>query len=253
MQLGMRRIVFFAGGACVVGGALVVVACSSSSSNPTTVPTVDANGTDTGGNPPPPPPPGGDGGDGGEGGVDCMAVPKIRDNATEFYCAFVPRLPDGGSASEYCNNTQLCCNPGGKYPDGGYFDSFCTDDLTKPAASGDALCLAGAAAAGSAWDAGGNGGSNFECADKNNCGAGQICVMTGNSITFATLNKNNGKDITGCGAIYAKNITGTRCCTPGAGTCPGAGEYHLCGTTDTCAAGTCTPFSGYFRDLAYCK
>jgi hypothetical protein len=254
MQLGMRRLVVFVSGAGLVAGACVFIACGSDSSSTSGgLPTVDAAGKDTGNNPPvqPPPPPPPVDTDGGDGGVDCTAVPKVRDNATEFYCAFVPKLADGGSAS-YCNNTQLCCNPGGKYSDGGFFDSFCAADTPKPGADLQALCTAGAAGAGSAYD----GGSTFECADKNNCGAGQICVMTGTGITFATLNKNGGKDITGCGAVYAKTPTGsnlaTKCCTPGAG-CPGTGEYHLCGTTDTCAAGTCTPFSGFFRDLAYCK
>ena len=250
MQLGMRRFVVFSGGVALVGGALVFIACSSDSSSSSSSggSNIDAN-RDTGGNPPqpPPPPPGDDGGDGSA--PDCTAVPKVRDNTMEFYCAFVPRLPDGGSASEYCGNTDVCCNPSGKYADGGFFNSYCTADPTKGTGTEQTACASGAAGAGSAWD----GGDSFECADKNNCGGGQICVMTGTGITFATLNKNGGKDITGCGAIYAKNITGTRCCTPGAGTCPAPSEYHLCGTTDTCATGTCTPFSGFFRDLAYCK
>jgi len=74
--------------------------------------------------------------------------------------------------------------------------------------------------------------------------------MYGTGITFADLNSNGGHNIKGCGAIYAKNIAGTKCVT---GTTVGAGEFRLCGTTDTCTAGTCTAFSGFFRDLAYCK
>ncbi len=250
MQLGMRKFVVFTGGVCLAGGAWLIVACSSDSSTSSGgVANVEAGG-DTGGNPPPPPPPpgSGDGGDGG-GGADCTAIPKIRDNSNGFYCAFVPKLPDGGK-QDYCSNTQECCGPG-KNSDGGFPDSYCTADDPKPNADPVMNCANSAADAGSTWNAG--SGSTFECADKNNCGSGQICVLTGTGITFQPLTKNAGKDVTGCGAVYAKGATGTRCCTPGAD-CPKApDEKHLCGMTDTCATGTCTPFSGVFRDLAYCK
>ena len=261
MQLGMRKIVFFAGGVCVVGGALVAAACSSSSSTSSGgVPNVDAN-TDTGSTPPPPPPPPPPpgSGDGGDGGVDCMAVPKIRDNTNGFYCAFAPTIdagPDGGN-DKYCSATEVCCNTSATYADGGHYDSYCATDSPKPATDEPAVveCTAGAATAngglGSAWD----GGDTWECADKNNCPSGDFCVAyaeSGKTLSFATLNKNNGKDITGCGAIYAKNIGGTKC-VAGNYTLA-AGELHLCGKTDDCVGGsTCTPFSGFFRDLAYCK
>ncbi len=254
MQLGMRRIVFFGGGVCLlVAGTLVAVACSSD--NGTTsgaLPTVDAAKGDTGNATPPPPPPA-PGDDGGDGGVDCTAAPKLRSNSIDFYCAFVDKGDGGGGFDggdpRYCGNAQVCCNPSGLYADAGHFPSYCATDTPKPAANADNTCAGAAAAKDSAWD----GGDSFECADKNNCGSGQVCCMYGTGITFADLAKNGSTPIPpACGAKYAKGITGTKCET---GTTCGANEFVLCSLTDSCTAtgATCQPFSGFFRDLGYCK
>jgi hypothetical protein len=265
MELGTRtkRIVLFVGGVGVMTSVLVAAACSSDSSTSSgALPGVDAN-TDTNSPPPPPPPPpvGDDGGDGGDGGVDCSKAPKLRNNTTDYYCAFVDKGDGGGGFDggnpEYCGNDELCCNPGGLYADGGHFPSYCAPDpaSNKPSGNPDAVCAAESATKNSAWDAGGNGGDTYECADKNNCGAGKVCCMydNGTAIQFADLLKSGSTPIpAACGAKYAKNIKGTKCET-GTTCAPGAGEYVMCSLTDTCAAGTCTPFSGFFRDLGYCK
>jgi len=210
-------------------------------------------GKDTGGNPPPtppvqpPPPPDTDGGD---GGVDCTFAPKVRDNSTGFFCAFADKVdagPDGGD-SRYCTATQICCNPNDLLGDGGHEPSYCGDDPTKPTANATATCAAAAGAHNSAFTA----GSTFECADKSNCPGTDFCVLYSTGLNFKALNSNNGHNIAGCGAIYASATQSGTKCVP-AGYTLAAGDYRLCGTTDTCAAGTCTPFSEFFRDLAYCK
>ncbi|HEY8080410.1 MAG TPA: hypothetical protein VIF62_40045 [Labilithrix sp.] len=246
----------FTGVVGLVGGTLVVVACSDNSTTTSSggVPSVDDN-RDTGssgssGNPNPPPPPPGDDGGGDGAGPDCTYVPKIRDNSTGFFCAFVDKVdagPDGGD-NRYCTATQICCDTGDTLSDGGHEPSFCGTDAVKPAADETATCAASAATFGSTFTK----GSTYECGDKSNCGAGQFCVLYSTGLTFKALNTNGGHNITGCGAVYASATTSGSKCVPGNYTLQ-AGDYHLCGTTDTCAAGTCTPFSEFFRDMAYCK
>jgi hypothetical protein len=255
----MRRVFVFAGGSILVASGLFAAACGTDNGGTTsgTLPTAEAGG-DRGNNPPPPPPPSGDGGLDGQTDPDCGNAPKLRTNTTDFFCAFVAKdaaAPDGGD-NRYCKNDEVCCNPSTK-SDGTNFDpSYCTADPTKGtvATSGDTACKAGAP--GFTYTK----GSNWECADKNNCAAGKVCCLTtggvDNNGNDAGGNVNIGKSTdksipTACNALQAFKQGGTRCAT----SCAAGTEIQLCSNSDTnCGAGqTCTAFSGFFRDLGVCR
>ncbi len=253
MHQRVRRLVFFVGAASLVTGGLMMAACSTdngSSSGTSGVPGFDGSkpdsrvDTDTG--------PAGDSGGGEAGGdADCSKAPKLRDNTNGFYCAFYRSAPDGGAdggTTSNCDNNQICCNTGAKYPDGGFAPSFCADQAAAGNKGADTQCAADAVNKGSLWEAG--TGSAWECNDKVACTGTQVCCMISSSA--GTVNVGNDKSFPSeCNAKLAFKQNGTRC---KAGPSCASNEIKLCSLSDkNCGAGsTCTPFAGFFRDLGYC-
>lgn len=265
MRQSTRRYVMFVGATFAVAGGLFAAACGTDNggSSSGTLPTAEGGGGDRA-NPPPPPPSGGDAGGDSATNPDCSTAPKLRTNTNDFYCAFVPKADggagDGGDAGNpsFCRNTEICCNPSTKT--GSNFDpSFCATDGTKGSndtqLKAEAVCAAAAGAHGFTWGAT-DGGSAWECADKNNCPAGQVCCLTGNpgatGSNAVNIGKSTDKTIpAACNALQAFKETGTACKT----SCAAGTEIQLCSQSDNnCGAGTtCTAFNGFFRDLGVCR
>ncbi|MBX3186636.1 MAG: hypothetical protein KF819_06460 [Labilithrix sp.] len=244
----MGRLALFLGVTSMVGIGGVIAACGTdngASSGGT--PTLDG-GRDTGPRPDgPDTDPDASGGDGGPD-ADCSRAPRLRDNTNGFFCAFYRSDGgvDGGASTSNCGVTETCCNPSGKDPSGAFYPSFCA-----PGKGGDDVCSTQAAGKGSVYD---GGGSAWECNDAKNCGTGEVCciITAPNAMGTVNIGKSLDTDIpAACGALQAFKQGGTRC----RATQCGAGEIKLCSNSDMgCGAGTtCTPFSGFFRDLGYCK
>lgn len=242
MQL--HRFAFFFGGSVLIAGGLLAVACGTDngSSSSGALPTPDSSKNDTGGG-------GFDSGgddsgdnDSGGGDADCSKAPKLHPamDGGSFYCPF--KMADGGNAGP-CTLDESCCN-GGKESDGGFGPSFCATDPSVSKAVSDPLTKCTAASGGD-WP---DGGSAWQCADNNNCAAGEVCCLVG---TGVNIGPSTSKTIPkACNAKQAFKFTGTRC----EKTQCGAGEIKLCSLSDqNCGAGTtCTPFSALSRDLASC-
>lgn len=264
-----RKAVIFLGGALLAGGSLFAVACGTDNGNvdDSPLPTPDGSKAD------------GKAGDGGTvdpgdsstppgdgGGADCGLAPKVRSNANSFYCSFVrDGGPDSGNPS-YCDNNETCCNGGCAQRDANgkctkFGESYCIAANNKGTAlqgaapynfgaSGQTACSAS-----SDWVS--DGGSTWECADKNQCGQGQVCCLftgVGYNQTTDKVNIGNNLDTDipkACGALQAFKQGGTRC----AASCTANTEIRLCSNSDqNCGANQkCTPFEALNRDLAYCK
>lgn len=246
MQQSTRRMIILLGSTLLCAGGLLVAACSSDSTGSNALPTVEAGNKETGSSSGTP-----DGGDSGSD-PDCSSAPDLRSNTNGFYCAFVPKDAgvdggDGGSPS-YCRDNETCCSPG-KDTSGNFGVTACVYDPTK---TGDTAC----AAADSTWSAR-TQNSAWECADKNNCPSSdagqQVCCLITAPDAGGNVNIGKTTDKTipaGCNALQAFKQGGTKC----AASCAAGTEIKLCSKTDqNCGAGTCTPFQGLFRDLAYCK
>lgn len=264
MRQSTRKYVMFFGATMAVAGGLFAAACGTDNGGTSsgTLPTAEGGGGDKPNTPPPPPPPGS--GDGGDGGTDpdCSAAPKLRTNTTDFYCAFVNKDAgtdggDGGQSASFCQNNEICCNPSTKT--GSNFDpSFCQFDPTKgghDVLTAEDVCRQAAPGRGFTWPAA-DGGSFWECADKNNCPSGKVCCLTSNAGATATNAANIGKSTdksipTACNALQAFKESGTVCKT----SCAAGTEIQLCSQSDNnCGAGTtCTAFTGFFRDLGVCR
>jgi hypothetical protein len=262
MQQRFRRVALFFGATSLAAAGLIVVACGSDSSPTATPQLPEASspnkdgstgpGTDGGTNP--------DGGDLDSGEApDCQMSPKLFTTtvAAGFFCSFYNA--DGGDSgtgnARNCPSDTTCCDPGAN-PAG---------SKTFPAAycapgKGQDACNNGAAAAGSTWVGLNDGGSVWECADKNSCGAGQVCCLTQdqvkllldpvkNKLNIGGYAKTNVDHPPACNDKTAYDTAGTKCETACA-----AGEKILCSPSDnSCGAGTvCTPFDALFRDLGYC-
>lgn len=256
MQQRFRRLAVFFGGASLAGAGLAMVACGTDNGETVATPQVEAGkdtGTkaDTGTNPDP---------DGSTvtdaGGPDCANEAVLRTNTptSGIYCSFFRReagAPDAGVGASYCQNDDTCCNPakvGAAFP-----PSFCAQG------KGADKCAAEAAGNGSTWTA--DAGSAWECADKDSCGAGQVCCFVQDQARLAAdptdkLNpggygNNNPAHPPACNGKAMYNTGGTRCTT---GAACGAGEYLVCSKSDDqCGAGTtCTAVEATFRDLGYC-
>jgi hypothetical protein len=272
MRTGMRRVFVFGGGSILVAGGLFAAACGDSGTTSGALPVAEAGG-DNQVPPGPPGPPSGDGGNDSATDPDCANVPKLRTNTTDFYCTFVDKASDAGLADggdpRYCKNDQICCNPstcagGGVCATGAtnHDPSYCAVDPTKGTTlgNGETVCKTAAPGRGYTWVAS-NGGSSWECADKSNCPNTQVCCMMTAGVAPGTPdaggNVNVGPAPTtspipkACNAKQGYKTGGTRC----AGACAPNTEIQLCSQTDnSCAAGaTCTPFAGFFRDLAACE
>jgi len=268
MQQRFRKLALFIGAAALSGAGVFVVACGTDNGTATPTPQVDGgkpvgDGGKTDGNVDPDVDSStGDGG--GEGGVDCSNSPKLRDSTNSFRCSFVDA--GGSDAGPVCQNAQTCCNTSDK--DGANFKpSYCTG--LSAAAKGNpdndpTTCKAGAAAAGSSFDK----GNEWECVDKNACGAGQICCMiqdaarlaldpVKNKLNIGNTPASDTKHPQACKVQRVYNEGGSRCKTPTAGNCPVASDIKLCSLSDNnCGAGTtCTPFIDFqnFVDRGYCK
>jgi len=252
MRERVRRFAFFMGGVSLVAGGLIIVACGTDNGGGSTpVPTVPETGAkDTG--------TGSDGSSTTDGGTDsssaadCGNAPKLRNNTNGFFCAFYRGDNGDGGTTSNCNNDEICCNTSAKYADGGFAPSFCAPESAPGAKGGIAQCAAEATNEGSLWA---DGGSAWECNDKNACAAGQICVLITQpgATGIVNIGKSLDKDIPAeCNAKQAFKQGGSRC-VPTAGH-PAADEIKLCSSSDqNCSAGsTCTPFEGFFRDLGYC-
>jgi hypothetical protein len=249
MQQSTRRVVILLSSTLLAAGGLLVAACSSDSSSSSSgdLPTVEAGKKDTGTS--------SSSGDIDSGDLDsgtaadCSTAPKLRSNTNSFYCAFVNKDAgvdggDGGNPS-YCHNNETCCSPG-KDNGGNFGDTVCVYDPNK---TGDTAC----AAADPTWAARA-GNSVWECADKNNCGASQVCCLYTGQDAGGNVNigKSTDKNIpAACGALQAFKQGGTVC----KASCAAGTEIQMCSSSDdNCGAGTaCTPFAGLFRDLGYCK
>jgi hypothetical protein len=248
MQQRMRRFAFFVGGSILMAAGIFAAACGTDNGGGSSgaLPTPDSSKTDTGGNPATDSGGTDSGGDTGGGDADCSKAASLHSSMDggSFYCPF--RSADGGNAGP-CTQDETCCNPSGKLADGGFLGSFCA---TSPAASKgtgnpEDVCAAQAVAAGSSW---GDGGSAWECFDKNNCAPGKVCCLTG---TGVNIGKTTNTSIPpACNAKQAFKFEGTKCETQCA-----AGEIKLCSLSDqNCGAGTtCTPFLALSRDLAACQ
>jgi hypothetical protein len=266
MRQSTRKYVMFFGATMAVAGGLFAAACGTDNGGTSsgTLPTAEGGGGDRGQTPPPPgvtPPGSGDGGDSGTN-PDCSTAPQLRSNTSDFFCAFVAKDAgtdggDGGQSASYCQNNEICCNPSTKT--GSNFDpSYCAFDPTKGTNDTQMkaynACAAFAPAHGFTWGAT-DGGSAWECGDKNNCPSGQVCCLTGfpgaTGSNAVNIGKSTDKSIpTACNAQQAFKETGTVCksaCTAGT-------EIQLCSKTDNCGGGqTCTAFDGFFRDLGICR
>jgi hypothetical protein len=271
--LSGRKSVLFLGGALLAAGSLFAIACGTDNgtADDSPLPTPDGSRTDgranDGGTGEP-----GDGStattDGSAEGADCGTAPKLRGNATSFYCAFARDAgPDGGNPN-FCNNDQTCCSGGCLARDGAgkctsFGDSYCIKSNDKGASlSGANYGASGQKACGASkdWvpgDRDASTSSTWECADKNQCGANEVCCLfTGPQYNGTTDRVNIGTNLDTaipktCGALQAFKQGGSRCAT----TCTANTEIRLCSTSDNnCGANQkCTPFEALNRDLAYCK
>lgn len=258
MQQRTRRLAIVVGGTLIASVGLFLAACSTDNGT-TPLPGQTDSGrprTDTGtgsssGEPET------DAGSDAALSPDCSTAPQLRSNDKGFYCAFLPydagSAEDAGGASN-CAHDETCCNPakvGNDFP-----KTFCasTPRDNKGGTKGQEACAAQAAAKSSTWTA--DAGSTWECGDKNNCNAGQVCCLFTQPGLAAdqkvNIGTNQDKSIPkSCNALQAFKYGGTRC----AAGC-GADEIPLCSKTDSCPDGkTCTPFEVYpgGRDLGYCK
>lgn len=255
MQQRTRKLALFLTGSFVGTAVLLAAACGTDNGTTPTpgTPTADAGtGRDSGDGPNP----SRDGGPGEEedsGGVDadCSQAPRLRTTTNGFFCAFYRSDgggPDGGSTSN-CANDEICCNPSGKDTGGNFHPSFCAKDVAK---NGDVTCAGEAASEGSSYE---GGGSAWECADKNQCGASEVCCLIQdparlpNQLNIGNFPKTDEDVPPACNAKRAYNAGGSRCRT----SCQ-AGEIKMCSLSDdNCSGGSvCTPFEGFFRDLGYC-
>ncbi|AKV03745.1 hypothetical protein AKJ09_10408 [Labilithrix luteola] len=255
----MRKLGFFVCGTALMAGGLFAAACGTDNgTTTTTVPKADGATPNKGDGSVK-----GDGGDvtpdddastGDDGGADCSNVPKLRDTTKGFRCSFLQA--DGGA---YCANDTTCCNPANA-PDGGHYATYCASGTKSSTAVGK-VCQDYATKNSLDWpEDPAKPGSEWQCADKNQCGAGQVCCMyTGSQFTAATDKVNIGTDKknypAACNALSAYKAGGTHCVT--GNQCPAGDkpEIKLCSLSDdNCATGTtCTPFAGFYRDMGYCR
>lgn len=248
----MRKFAMFFSGTLLVSAGLVAVACSTDNGETETpLPKADSGAKKDGAvTPPEEETDGGSTVDDSGTAADCGLAPKLRDNSTSFRCSF--RSPpdggipasDAGNNGAFCGNNEVCCNPGGSAP---FPPSFCAYETASPSTA----CATQATAFGSNWA---NGGTSWECADKNQCGTNEVCCLTTQPDAGQNVNIGNStdKDIPkACDAKQAFKFAGTKC----AATCAAGSEIKLCSLSDqNCGAGqTCTPFAALFRDLGYCK
>jgi len=264
MQQSTRRLAILVGGTLVASVGLFLAACSTDNGTTTPLPGQggdsgrrDSSGgtSGTSGTSGEDPDADVDDDGGSSSGADCGNAPRLRNNGQGFFCAFLPR--DAGSASDAggtsnCAHDETCCNParvGTEFP-----KSYCANTPTKTG-TGETACAAQAAAKNSTWTA--NMGSTWQCGDKNNCGASQVCCLFSQAGLPAGEKVNIGKNLDtqippACNAQQAFKYGGTKC----AAAC-GAEEIQLCGTQDqNCTGGkTCSPFEvdPGGRNLAYCK
>lgn len=234
---GRKAVVFF-GGALLVSGSLFAVACGTDNGNTdtSTLPTPDGSAKDgraTGS---------GDGSSttddgavGDAGAPDCGDVPFLRNNTSDFFCAFKDRdAGDGGRLPSTCTNNETCCNPnkvGAAFP-----PSFCA---TGKGATG---CAAQAVADNSNWSA---GGTAWECGDKRNCpGANAVCCMEtqpdAGTNKFNVGATNNTDWPKACGVQEGYKWGGTTCRTT---SCTAGTETPMCSADADCPQGQkCVPF-----------
>lgn len=258
MQQRFRRLAVFVGGVVLASSGLVMVACGTDNGETVATPQIEAgkdsalgkdtSTTETEGGPEV---------DGGPGAADCGAAPKLRSNtaAGGFFCAFYRAdggAADGSASASNCASGQTCCNPAKiNASDTTFPPSFCATGK-----GGDTPCEAQDVLNNSTYTAG-QFAAAWECNDKNACTGGDVCVMITRSGEAAgdkvNIGKSLDKDIpASCNALQAFKQGGSRC-KPAADIQPD--EIRLCSATDdNCVAPTvCTPFSGGFRDLGYCK
>lgn len=256
----MQKFALFLAGTFVMAGGVLVVACGTDngSSSSGALPTPDTGKPSSSGNSSGASSGGQDGSSSGSSGdpdggadADCSRAARLH-NAMEagaFYCPF--KAADGGNSGP-CTIDQTCCNPNAKLADGGFNGSYCATSpvATKTGAgSNQTFCQAGAAAASSDWA---EAGTAWECADKNNCAAGQSCWLVGDGVNVGAASTGSGIP-KACNAKQGYKFTGTVCSA--AQPVPGAMQaIKLCSPDDmNCGAGTtCTPFLALSRDLATC-
>jgi hypothetical protein len=261
MQQRFRRFALFIGATSIVCGGFVVAACGTDNGTTATPPVPETGTRETG--------------SGGEGGMtdpdagqnpdsgeapDCSGAPTLRSNtaAGGFFCAFykADAAVDGAAGLSNCTSAQTCCNPG--IADGGPFagkfpPAFCADGK-----GGDTLCATQDTAHNSDYQLGFFSNS-WECNDKNNCPAGQICVMTTSPYVMGTNHANvgptNNKGVPkACNVFESYQMGGSACILPAA--LDPAKHVQLCSMTDpvTCPGNTtCKPFDGAGRDLGSCR
>lgn len=253
MQQRFRRLALFIGAASLACGGLIVVACGTDNGGSTPTPQQDGAKPDGGGKT--------DGPTGNETSIpdaeapDCAAEAVLRSNTATsgIFCAFYRRdaaAPEAGVGQSYCENDETCCNPGKKGT--AFPPSYCADGKGANACAADPNNAP-------SWTP--DAGTSWECADKNSCGAGQICCFFQDQARLALdptdklnpggFGNNNPAHPPACNGKAMYNVGGTRCVT---GTACAAAEYRVCSLTDSCGAGTtCQAVEAQFRDLGYCK
>lgn len=158
---------------------------------------------------------GNDSGDGGTTDLDC-GVNRVFTSDAGPYCAV--NALDGSPAN--CTTGQTCCQCDRGEADAGRFTS----------------CQANSAACVCANDAG--FGAIWECDEKNDCPAGQVCCLSDTPIV----------DNTCATKYFSTRTTGSAC----KANC-GAGEATVCGTQADCTAGTCVGARIKGKNVGFCK
>lgn len=264
MQQRFRRLAMFFGMSAVAAGGLAVVACGSDGDAIVATPQTDRAKTDPGasksdGGVTNDDNGGGTNGDGdGDGGdtsaADCGKAPRLRPTPNGgFNCPFQAKgagANDAGAGN--CSTGQTCCSPA--FADGGPFDkkfppSFCANGTDGTA------CETQASANNSEFKPGFFSGA-WQCQDKSNCAAGEVCVLFTSAFAEAGKKANigptNDKTIpAACKALKSFQAGGTKCLAPGKLT---DGDVKLCSANDACEApATCEAFNASNRTLGACR
>lgn len=253
-QQRFRRVAFFIGATTLAAGGLMIAACGTDNGN-TATPQVEASSPREtgGGNPEAGPNP--EAGDmDSPSNADCAKNPILRTTTrpTGFFCGFYNA--DGGDSGtgndRNCPSDDTCCDPGPDPAGSKMFPpAYCAVGKGAPA------CAAlPTPAPGTKWVA--DGGTAWECADKNSCpAAAPVCCLIQDvnklpkTLNIGGYSATNMDHPPACNAKTAYNAGGTACRTACA-----AGEEKMCSLSDdTCGAGTkCTAFDALFRQLGYC-
>lgn len=254
-QQRFRRLAVFFGGVVLASSGLVMVACGTDNGDtPVPTPQIEAGKDGAGKDSSTTENEGGGQTDGGPGvDADCSKAPQLRAvPADGFFCPFQAKdAGAGGAGAGNCSTGQTCCSPG--IADGGPFagkfpPSYCAGGRSPDACENQDTANASDFQPGFF-------SNTWECQDKSNCAAGQICVLFTSTFAAADQKVNVGKDTkfvpASCNAQRSYQQGGTKCV---AGPDEAPDQIKLCSPTDTvCGSGkTCKAFDANNRDLGGC-